>query len=193
MPRIKEYSKEEVLDAATRVFWEKGYKGTSMNDLVEGTGLNKHSMYKEFGNKDGLYLACMNNYAEKTTKELNVILSREPLGFKNIEAFFSNRVAYLSSKNCKSCLLVNTAVEKEVLSSRINRSARQYLALQEKAFFSCLEAAQKNREIPENTNLELMAQYLLCFLEGINVMGKTDPTKKSLQLLANEVLSRVKG
>ena len=57
MTRPKEYKLQKVLEASTQVFWEKGYRGTSMNDLVQATGLNKHSMYKEFSNKDGLFLA----------------------------------------------------------------------------------------------------------------------------------------
>ncbi len=49
MGRPKEYVRDEVLDAATHVFWEKGYEGTSVSDLVEGTGLHRRSMYEEFG------------------------------------------------------------------------------------------------------------------------------------------------
>ena len=191
MSRVKEYIREEVLDAATMVFWERGYNGTSMNDLVDATGLNKHSMYKEFGNKEGLFLACIENYVQKTSREQTEILNKEPLGFHNIEAFFEDRVDYLSTRNCKSCLLVNAAIEKEVLGDEVNQRARKYLVQQEKAFFKCLEAAQRNGEIPESTDLNLMAQYLLCFLEGLNVMGKTNPTKKSLKLLVKEVLDTV--
>jgi TetR/AcrR family transcriptional repressor of nem operon len=191
MPRVKEYNKEEVLNAATHVFWERGYNGTSMNDLVEATGLNKHSMYKEFGNKDGLFVACIENYVRETTKDIGLILTRKPLSFRNIEDFFHNRVAYLSSQNCRSCMLVNTAVEQEVLCDEINKRTRKYLKQQEKAFFDCLKAAQSNGEIPEDKDIALMAKYLLCFLKGINVMGKTNPTKKSLQLLVQEVLATV--
>ena len=54
MARHKEYVKEEVLEAATQLFWEHGYEGTSMNGLVEATGLHRRSMYEEFGDKDGL-------------------------------------------------------------------------------------------------------------------------------------------
>ncbi len=192
MPRVQEYVREEVLDAATQLFWEKGYKGTSVNDLVEAMGLNKQSMYKEFGSKDGLFLACIDNYVSNTTQKLSEILSRKPLSFENIEAFFENRVAYLSSENCRSCLLVNTAVEKELLCDTINKRTQTYLTFQEEAFLHCLKAAQLNGEIPKSKNIKLMAKYLLCFLEGMNVMGKTNPSKKALQLLVNEVLSTVR-
>ena len=191
MPRYKEYIKEKVLDAATQVFWEKGYRGTSINDLVEATGLNKHSMYKDFGNKDALFLACLDHYANETTKEQSAIIQKQPLGFHNIELFFRNRIDYASSGKFNACLLINSAIEKEVLNDEINDRTRKYLSLQKESFYNCLEAARKNGEIPKHKDIEMLANYLMCFLEGINVMGKTGPTKKSLKFLLKEVLSNI--
>jgi TetR/AcrR family transcriptional repressor of nem operon len=193
MPRPKEYIRENVLDAATQVFWEKGYRGTSMKDLVEATGLNKHSMYKEFGNKDGLFLACIEYYANETTKDIFAILQQKPLGLQNIELYFRNKIDSVSSDKFNACLLINTAIEKEVLDDEINERVLKYLSLQEEAFYVNLEAAQRNGEIPKNKDIGMLAKYLMCFLEGINVMGKTGPKRKSVELLVEEVLTNIKG
>ena len=63
MNRPREYKKEDVLEAATGLFWAKGFEATSISELVELTGLNKHSMYREFGDKEGLFLASLDHYA----------------------------------------------------------------------------------------------------------------------------------
>ena len=191
MTRPKEYNVQKVLEASTKVFWEKGYRGTSMNDLVEATGLNKHSMYKEFRNKDGLFLACLDYYANEITKEQSAIIQKQPLGVQNVELYFRYTIDMASSGNFNACLLINTAVEKKGLNEAINDLTLKYLSLQEKSFYNCLEAAQKNGEIPKHKDIELLAKYLMCFLEGINVMGRTGPTKKSLELLLKEVLSNI--
>lgn len=193
MPRLKEYSKEKVLNASTLVFWKRGFKGTSMNDLVAATGLNKHSMYKEFGSKEGLFLACIDHYAKETTKDLAVILTKQPMGFHNIESYFQNRIDYLSTANNDSCLLVNSAIEKDALSDEINARVQKYLSLHEQAFYACLEAAQRSGEVPEYKDIKMLAGYLMCFLDGLNVMGKTGPDKKSLERLVNEVLSHIRN
>ncbi len=39
------------------VFWRKGYEATSIDDLVQATGINRASMYGTFGSKEGLLLA----------------------------------------------------------------------------------------------------------------------------------------
>ena len=51
MGRPKGYDRETVLLAARDLFWEQGYERTSIADLEERTGLNRSSLYTEFGSK----------------------------------------------------------------------------------------------------------------------------------------------
>lgn len=66
MARLQEYNKEEVLKAATEVYWAKGYHGTSMQDLVEATGLNRSSIYNSFDSKLNLYLQTLKFYQKES-------------------------------------------------------------------------------------------------------------------------------
>jgi len=49
------YDREKVLDRATDLFWEKGYGGTTMHELVTRTGLNIRTIHEEFGDKERLF------------------------------------------------------------------------------------------------------------------------------------------
>jgi TetR/AcrR family transcriptional regulator len=51
--------KEEILDVATRQFAERGYDGTSMNDVAEAVGVRKASLFYHFETKDALYEAVL--------------------------------------------------------------------------------------------------------------------------------------
>ena len=188
MSRPREYKKEDVLEAATNVFWKKGFNSTSMNDLVEATGLNKHSMYGEFKSKEGLFLACIDNYVNKSTKSIADILAEKPLGIRNIKAFFENRIEYASSGECDGCLLVNTAVEGKTLNDKLNKIVNNNLHGQRTIFYACLRAAQENGKIPKEKDCKMLADYLMCFLEGLMVMGKTNPTKKSVSKIMDTVM-----
>ncbi len=193
MGRPKEYERDKVLEAATQVFWEKGYQGTSVGDLVEGTGLHRRSMYEEFGDKDGLFEACIDHYVLKTGKAAAAILARQPLGFENIEAFLRDRVEYAGCANFKGCLLVKSAIEQEMLTARARRKVQSYLAGNETAFYDCLIAAKATGEIHKNADCRTLAKFLMCFIEGMMVMGQTNPTTKELQRVLEKVLLTVKG
>jgi AcrR family transcriptional regulator len=62
MGRPRAYSRDAVVEKAMGIFWQNGYKATSVSDLVHETGLNTASMYKEFGDKDGLFLEMLEYY-----------------------------------------------------------------------------------------------------------------------------------
>jgi AcrR family transcriptional regulator len=50
---------QEILEAAERIFGERGYQGTSMDDVAAEVGVSKPLIYQYFGSKDGLFLACL--------------------------------------------------------------------------------------------------------------------------------------
>jgi len=78
--RKRAFDKTKALDAAMRVFWQKGYLGASLSDLTEGMGINKPSMYAAFGNKEALFLQATDHYLENhATKHLSCLKENQPL------------------------------------------------------------------------------------------------------------------
>ena len=137
------------------------------------------------------FLECIDHFVHETTKDIGVLLKRKPLGFENIENFFSDRVDYVASRKFKGCLLVKSAVEKELLNEEAQKKVQYFLALTEKAFYECLQAAQGQGEIHKDRDCKNLAKYLMCFLEGLMVMGKTNVSKPELKGVVETVLSTV--
>ena len=54
MGRPKKYDREAVLDRAMQAFWRNGYEATSTADLEAQMGVNRSSLYAEFGSKEAL-------------------------------------------------------------------------------------------------------------------------------------------
>ena len=91
MARPVEYDIEEVLNNAMELFWEKGYEGVSMGQLVKYTGLNRRTMYSLFKDKEGLFKDALENYYIKRSAQKIAILKNNA-GKKGIELFFQNFV-----------------------------------------------------------------------------------------------------
>ncbi|MCP2807331.1 TetR family transcriptional regulator, partial [Salmonella enterica subsp. enterica serovar Typhimurium] len=51
-----ERTRQYIIDKAAPIFNKKGYAGTSLNDLIEATGLTKGAIYGNFENKDEIAL-----------------------------------------------------------------------------------------------------------------------------------------
>ena len=70
MARKKNFDEVEVLDKAVNLFWEKGYNATSIQDLVEGLGINRASIYDTWGDKHQLYLSALKRYRQNSSSWL---------------------------------------------------------------------------------------------------------------------------
>lgn len=193
MARTKEYDRDKVLDAATLVFWEKGYIGTSVNALVQATGLGKRSMYQEFGSKEKLFEECIRNYILRINREAVIILNRTPLGLANIEDFLANRIDYASSVDCHGCMIINSAIEKELIDASAFEMVKAALSSLEDAIYSCLEAARSDGEIPGDKDCRTLASFLSTLTAGIMVKSKTEPDRKVLAASVDSALSIVKN
>lgn len=193
MSRPREYNRDEVLEKTTNLFWEKGFEATSMNEVVARSGLNKHSLYNEFGDKERLFLLCIDEYVNKSIKALRDILTKKPLGLSNIEKLFVNRVDYAATKDCKGCLLFNSVTEKEILSEEVNKKVKTLISSLNVSFYKCLKAAQDNDEISNDKNCMVLANYLTCFLSGLVNVGKNETKKKDLQKIVDVALSSIRN
>lgn len=62
MPRPKAFDPEQVVGAALDLFWTRGYQATSFDDITRATGVNKPSLYAEFGDKARLFTRVLERY-----------------------------------------------------------------------------------------------------------------------------------
>jgi len=78
MARVKEFNEVEVMDKAVELFWEKGYHATSANDLVNGLGLSRSSIYSTFTDKRTLFIKANKTNVESVLK--TAIIRGQKLG-----------------------------------------------------------------------------------------------------------------
>src|ERR1700749_1740773 len=111
MGRPKGFNREEVLEKAMPVFWKHGFADTSLQDLERATGVNKSGLYTEFRDKEDLFLACLRHYLERQGER--GLLTKEPLGWKNIETFLKS--GPLNKGEKQGCFAINSMREFAIL------------------------------------------------------------------------------
>ncbi len=79
MARPRRFDYDHALDKAMRLFWERGYHDASVDDLVQSTGMNRHSLYALFGGKRELFLESLRRYWWTVAWErMDGLVAREP-------------------------------------------------------------------------------------------------------------------
>ncbi len=112
MARPREFDIETACEAAMNVFWDSGYKGTSLPDLLEGAKLSRGSFYKAFGSKKSVFLEALKLYDRSVLQPGIKLLVDDPIksGKNRIEEFFLNSVIAAERGDKRGCLLCNAAV-----------------------------------------------------------------------------------
>ena len=179
--RPREFDIDEVTDTAGRVFWEQGYHATSIESLCTQTGLFRASLYGTFGDKHGLLVAAFDRYAEGAIARLKERLRanlppREALHGAMLH--YTHVAANLSGRH--GCFITNAAIEMlpadEVLRPHIETALRRLASHLAAAVARGQQSGDFNADLDEQE----IANYLLCMIQGMRVLGKVNLSEKEL-------------
>jgi len=181
MGRNFEFNREETLNRAMQVFWQKGYKATSIKDLIDEMGIQPGSIYNTFGDKHSLFIEVIRHYGEVVTTNALKSLEQEGSPLQNLRNFFNEIITRPNDKKCKGCLIVNTVVELAPHDNETSDILRQIMQKIELSFYNCLKKAQEQREIPENKDIKALSRYFASSTHGLLVTGKSNASRDEMQ------------
>lgn len=190
MGRSKTYDRDEVLAKAMGLFWQAGFEGAHLAKLVEVTGLNRFSLYKEFGGKDGLFEEALRCYLELAQAAYDKHLAREPYGLDNIRSYFAS---IRSEQGYHGCFMINTLTERFIVSENAFNMALEFSRKSERLYLKNLNAAKGCGELPGDADPKTLARVLLSFDEGLAIYGIVRPNDREKKDMVNMMLQRLFG
>ncbi|GAA3397964.1 TetR/AcrR family transcriptional regulator [Streptomyces roseoviridis] len=189
-PRPRSFDVNHALDAAMATFWDKGYAGTSAQDLVDSTGLGRGSLYNTFQSKRGLFEAALQRYdAEWTSRLVGLLEEGEGPARDRIRAVLMSVVDEETAQTPgrRGCLVVNTAMEMAGQDPRITEHVRTTFARMQTALRVGVEQGQRDGSMSKDQEPQALALYLLNSLYGLRVLGKVSD-RATLTSLVDQIL-----
>jgi TetR/AcrR family transcriptional regulator, transcriptional repressor for nem operon len=167
-------TKEQLLDAAGKLIHVRGFKNTSVDDILKETGVGKGNFYYYFKSKDELGYAILDRKISQITTELiekSFISEKNP--WEQITDFLDAQVTRARRNGCTGgCLLGNLAVEL----SDIHEEFRQRLDSAFRNLRSRIEGALVQAEtqgtLRPGANISRLAHFIVAGFEGALMMGK---------------------
>ena len=170
MARPKQYVRSSVVDSAMQLFWSRGYTNTSLSDLVEHTGINRVSLYNEFGNKEGLFLAALDRYFDISTAWLEPLIAPDA-GLAQLVEWFEITIAGLEAERWRGGMMVNAAAELAADNDQVrDRTDRHFRRLHE-VFSVVLRNANDRGTIRPGLDFDGVSGALLQLAIGMLVRG----------------------
>jgi TetR/AcrR family transcriptional repressor of nem operon len=183
MARPREFDPDTALDSAMHVFWEKGYEATSMADLVETTGVHRASLYGAFGNKEDIFVLCLDRYGRSIGGTFFAEIAKSDRPLDAIKDGIRRRFAEVRTGRfpAHGCLLANTAAETTPASERVFHLISEMLAVREQVFHQALTRAREMGQLRADADPLSLARYLNTFLLGISLQVRTRPAPEVLE------------
>lgn len=180
MARPCEFCEDDVLDKVMRTFWAKGYDGTSLEDLLNASGIARQSLYNRFGDKRSLFLKALQRYQDDGKAQLKTLFEQvHPISQAFRQLFETVRDETDSNKRM-GCFAINAAMEMAhtdlAIADFITRNQRQF----EQLFVSVLEQAKTRQELPADFDALASGRFLVGAYFGLKVLAKSDPSSPML-------------
>ena len=182
MARPVEFVYEDVLTNAMEQFWREGFEASSVQKLLDVTGINRGTLYNSFGDKDTFFKACLEHYSKLINKDLDDSLNKAGLDtWEAIEKYFDLAVLSVSNKQrSMGCLLVNSFCESINYDKDIQKLVRGYYGQIRKALLKRVKEAEQAGKLKKGVSADLATEILVNTLNGVRVNSREGKTAKQL-------------
>lgn len=179
--RPKEFDVEKALDSALRIFWSKGYEGTSLQDLTNAMGINKPSLYSTFGNKEQLFRKALDRYFDSKKVAIEKALNQPTV--RGVVAQLLNEFAesQTNPENPPGCLVVQSALVSGEHADCIRKELINRRLASEATICNRFERAKKEGDLPEGIEPTDLARYVTTISQGMSVQATSGANCEQLR------------
>lgn len=172
-------------------FWWRGYRATSVEDLVKATGVKPGSLYSAFpGGKHALFLKSLERYAKLIVPQKLGELAAPGASLAALRGYFDGLVHdLLSPEGRQGCLLVNTAIENAAEDGEAAAVVRGHLARLEHCMTTALRNARDMGEVRASVDPVGSAKVLVATCQGLMVVGKANPDATVLRAIVDNAFA----
>jgi len=180
-------TRDRLIDSARYLFWERGFAGTSMADLLAHAGVNSGSFYHFFESKEALLRAVLEGYLgalRPMVVDPAFAETDEPVA--RIFAILAGYRGRILQTECKyGCPLGRLALEIDPE----NRPAHKLIAENFQGWIAAIRdcVEQIKHRLPKNTDLDALSTYVLAVMEGGVMLsrsyGSVEPFDRAVKQL----------
>lgn len=189
MSKTAKFNREDVIEKATNLYWEKGYHGTSMRNLQTAIDLRPGSIYATFGSKDNLFKEAIHHYAAKTGHLLQDCLDQSATPLTGLKLFIKKLIMdNLDGKPSCMCMIVKSLSElTEGDNKELLDEVRNILLNIEIKFAGIITQAINEGELDKSKDAMELASYLQVQIIGLRTYARLNNNKTIVNKFIDQI------
>jgi len=182
-----EKTKQYIIEKTAPVFNRKGFAGTSVNDMIEATGLTKGSIYGNFENKDEVALAAFDYNFGVVSSMIKTKMSAKPHSIDKLKVYLTVFTDFVNLPMLHGgCPVLNTAVESDDTHGRLRAKAVGAIEDWYKNIEYIIKEGINTGQIKQGTNAKDFAGAFIALIEGGIMLAKVTGKMHGLKAAAKQ-------
>ena len=192
MGRHTRFDRNTVLDHTLSLFWSRGFAASSVRQLEEVTDLHPGSIYHQFQNKEGLYLAVLQRYIEhQLTRRIEKHLSSGQT-LEGLRRFFTSGYRHPKNEQYRNCcFLACSSTELHLLPDEARTLVHNGLAQIQQAMEQWLQKAVEKSILPADFDCADRAREMTSFFLGLQLLARIKPNQHQLDSQVKSSLQHI--
>lgn len=182
--RPREFDRTEALNKAMKIFWQKGYTATSMNDLYEAMGIKSPSLYAAFGSKEDLYEEVLLHYEQSVAPVIWGHMSTEPSPRQAVWLWLERSADMLTQTDMPhGCMVTLSAVGSEG-NDRLGEIVRRLRTSGIDLLKARLLEAQQQGDLPASVDIDALTRLYISVQQGMSIQARDGAGRETLLSIA---------
>lgn len=169
--RPKTFENHDAIKKAQQLFWDKGYEATSLSDLIDTMGISRQSMYNTFGNKNDLFILCLEAYVEEGYENFKSIFNSNNSA-KEIYLEFSNMFISNNCQSNKGCFVSSAIQEMATKDERVKNILEMKYSKNYQIFLDFFESSISKKELESDLSAKELADVFDSLLLSVASLCK---------------------
>lgn len=190
--RPREFDEAEVAEAISTLFWRQGFAATSLDDLAAISGLNRPSLYRAFGNKNDMYLMCLDNFGKRMTALFQgavdhadtVEVALTNLYLNIIDVYYSET----EGKKGLGCLVFSNAVADAPMNEGVRKVVTEGLEEIESSLRECIRRLSPTSD---KDAIDVAAELAASTFLGLGVRIRSGKGRKDVEAVARKSVAAI--
>jgi AcrR family transcriptional regulator len=188
--RPRSFDRDEALERAMRLFWSRGYEGTSISDLTEAMGVAPPSLYGAYGDKQRLFLEAVERYEQTAGCFAREALAEEPTAERAVRRLLLGAVkSFTTPDNPKGCLMVLGATNCSVESAEVGEALAERRRAAEGAVRARLLAGEQAGEFARDADVDALAALVTATLFGLALKARDGASRARLTKVVEQLMT----
>jgi TetR/AcrR family transcriptional regulator, copper-responsive repressor len=187
--RPRAFDRDQALETAMHLFWDRGYDATSVADLTAALHINPPSLYAAFGDKCRLFLQSLDRYATKHACFLPNALQQGRTARQAIDLMLQAAARAYTQPDCpQGCMVIaaatgNTPTHADVAAALASRRAASQALIRAR-----LEQGMADGDLAADAAPQDLADFYAAVIYGLSMSARAGLPRDALQQIARRAM-----